>query len=218
MPPLPLPQPHLRPHSLILATTASTIQPCRVLAAKNPRFSSSDQPASSIAMPPSYLMSRSFSYRKLKKLPPPPAELQEQYYAAVAAAQDCHHRHDGAIGRRRVTWRSFGGGVGGRRRRRPRLRISSLTRVLRRKAAAVGGAMRASVAKVVRRLKEGSPYVGDLFAGNYMFMQVTPSPTMAGGGLDKGVAPYYHQGTIAGKNNKLGAASWQHSPGVLYKV
>ncbi|EEE55973.1 hypothetical protein OsJ_04707 [Oryza sativa Japonica Group] len=111
-------------------------------------------------MPSSYLMSRRFSYRRLKKLPtaavaaPPdvPQQLQEQYYAAITAAAAAAAQHGG------------GGGIGRRRRRRmrPRLRISRLARVLRRKAAAVGGAVRASVAKVVRRLREGSPYVGDL--------------------------------------------------------
>lgn len=169
-----------------------------------------------IAMPSSYLMSRRFSYRRLKKLPtaavaaPPdvPQQLQEQYYAAItaaAAAAAAQHGGGGGIGRRR------------RRRMRPRLRISRLARVLRRKAAAVGGAVRASVAKVVRRLREGSPYVGDLFAGNYMFMQVTPSPTMAAAaGLAKnGVVPYYHHGIIGGKNSKLGTTC---SPSVMYKV
>ncbi|BAD87311.1 unknown protein [Oryza sativa Japonica Group] len=166
-------------------------------------------------MPSSYLMSRRFSYRRLKKLPtaavaaPPdvPQQLQEQYYAAITAAAAAAAQHGG------------GGGIGRRRRRRmrPRLRISRLARVLRRKAAAVGGAVRASVAKVVRRLREGSPYVGDLFAGNYMFMQVTPSPTMAAAaGLAKnGVVPYYHHGIIGGKNSKLGTTC---SPSVMYKV
>uniref|UniRef100_J3L7P5 Uncharacterized protein n=1 Tax=Oryza brachyantha TaxID=4533 RepID=J3L7P5_ORYBR len=142
-----------------------------------------------------------FSYRRLKKLPPAP----DLDYGG----------HGGAVGRRRVTWR---------RRRRPRLRISGLTRALRRKAAAVGGAVRASVTKVLRRLREGSPYVGDLFAGNYMFMQVPPSPTMAmaaAGGPDKGVAalPSYYR-TVAGKNALRGAttAPWRHSPAVLYKA
>uniref|UniRef100_A0A0D9VA24 Uncharacterized protein n=1 Tax=Leersia perrieri TaxID=77586 RepID=A0A0D9VA24_9ORYZ len=177
------------------------------------------------------LMSRRFSYRKLKKLPPPSDDddaaaqhqLQEQYYAAITAAAAAQNYHGGGIGGRRVTtWRSLGGG-GRRRRRRPRVRISRLTRLIRRKAAAVGGAMRASVAKVVNRLKEGSPYIGDLFAGNYMFMQVTPSPTpaiaVAGGKKGIAVVPYHHQvGMIAagggGKNYE-----WQQSPaGVLYKV
>ena len=36
------------------------------------------------------------------------------------------------------------------------------------------------MAKVAARLREGRPYIGDLFAGNYMFLQVAPSPTMAG--------------------------------------
>uniref|UniRef100_A0A0D9YJT9 Uncharacterized protein n=1 Tax=Oryza glumipatula TaxID=40148 RepID=A0A0D9YJT9_9ORYZ len=174
-------------------------------------------------MPSSYLMSRRFSYRRLKKLPaaaPPdvPQQLQEQYYAAITAAAA---GGGGGIGRRRrVRWRSFGDGGGGGRRMRPRLRISRLARVLRRRAAAVGGAVRASVAKVVRRLREGSPYVGDLFAGNYMFMQVTPSPTMAAataaGFTKNGIVPYYHHGIIGGgKNSKLGTTC---SPSVMYKV
>uniref|UniRef100_A0A0E0JTF3 Uncharacterized protein n=1 Tax=Oryza punctata TaxID=4537 RepID=A0A0E0JTF3_ORYPU len=180
-------------------------------------------------MPSSYLMSRRFSYRKLKKLPaaaPPDVphaqpQLQELYYAAItSAAAAAQHGGGGIGGRRRVTWRSFGDGGGGRRRRRPRLRISRLARVLRRKAAAAGGAVRASVAKVVQRLREGSPYVGDLFAGNYMFMQVTPSPTTApaaAAGLAKnGVVPYYRHGIIGGGNNNKLATTC--SPSVLYKV
>lgn len=42
---------------------------------------------------------------------------------------------------------------------------------MRRKARGV----RSVVRSVVRRFKEGRPYVADLFAGNYMFMQVSPS-------------------------------------------
>ena len=61
--------------------------------------------------------------------------------------------------------------------------------------------VRASVARVVRRLKEGRPYIGDLFAGNYMFMQVAPSPTMVPGIDDKcgGYAPFtdYYYGKVA---------------------
>lgn len=64
--------------------------------------------------------------------------------------------------------------LGWRRRRRKgglgrRLRILPL---LRRKA----GLARASLRRVVRRFKEGSSQFGDLFAGNYLFVQVTPAP------------------------------------------
>ncbi|KAJ0979705.1 hypothetical protein J5N97_015179 [Dioscorea zingiberensis] len=68
---------------------------------------------------------------------------------------------------------------GGKRWRRPRVRIAGLRRLLRRKAKVVGNAVRVSVAKVMTRLKQGKPFIGELFAGNYMFMQVSPSPTMA---------------------------------------
>ncbi|PWA37404.1 hypothetical protein CTI12_AA591460 [Artemisia annua] len=33
----------------------------------------------------------------------------------------------------------------------------------------------ASMSKVVKRLKESQSHFGDLFAGNYLFMQVNPS-------------------------------------------
>jgi hypothetical protein len=53
----------------------------------------------------------------------------------------------------------------------------------------VGGRVRASVAKVAARLREGRPYIGDLFAGNYMFLQVAPSPPNVAAG-EKGVVPF----------------------------
>ena len=168
-------------------------------------------------LPPasSYLTMSSFSYYKLKKLPPPPpnptqqeADQEEEERYSAAVVQD-YYRHAAAAivaARRRAPWRrrtSFASCGGGRRRRAPRrrLRISGLARVLRRKAAAVSGRVRASVAKVVGRFKEGGPYVGDLFAGNYMFLHVTPSaPAVAG--VDKGFLPYYYavksKGTVQG--------------------
>lgn len=56
-------------------------------------------------------------------------------------------------------------------RRRLRLRLPGLRRLLRRKARMVSSAVR----KVARRLKEGQGHFGDLFAGNYLFLQVNPS-------------------------------------------
>ncbi|XP_039129454.1 uncharacterized protein LOC120265582 [Dioscorea cayenensis subsp. rotundata] len=58
--------------------------------------------------------------------------------------------------------------------RRPRVRIARLRRVLKRKVKVV----RNAVDKVITRLKQGKPFFGELFAGNYMFMQVSPSPTI----------------------------------------
>ncbi|CAM0885326.1 unnamed protein product [Alopecurus aequalis] len=147
-------------------------------------------------MPPSssYLAMSSFSYQKLKKLPqqsPTATEHpdQEDAHYAVAASLDHYYRHAAAAilaSRRTTSWRRRRPSSAHGRRRRP-LRISSLARALRRKAAAVGGRVRAKVAKVVGRLREGGPLVGDLFAGNYMFLQVTPSAPMDRGSF----LPYY---------------------------
>ncbi|XAR58235.1 hypothetical protein NMG60_11026650 [Bertholletia excelsa] len=56
--------------------------------------------------------------------------------------------------------------------RRPKIRIPSLRRFLRRKARVVW----ASWARVAKRLKESQAHFGDLFAGNYLFVQVAPTP------------------------------------------
>ncbi|TKY63175.1 hypothetical protein E2542_SST13043 [Spatholobus suberectus] len=59
-------------------------------------------------------------------------------------------------------------------RRRFRLKIPSLRRLWRKRARLVS-AMRIPYAKVLKRFKEGQVHFGDLFAGNYLFMQVNPS-------------------------------------------
>ncbi|KAK7260656.1 hypothetical protein RIF29_26890 [Crotalaria pallida] len=59
-------------------------------------------------------------------------------------------------------------------RRRFRLKVSSLRKLWRRKARLVS-AMRISFAKVMKRFKDGQVHFGDLFAGNYLFMQVNPA-------------------------------------------
>nr|AFK38106.1 unknown [Medicago truncatula] len=59
-------------------------------------------------------------------------------------------------------------------RRRFRLKIPSLRRLWRKKTKVVSS-MRVSCAKVVKRFKDGQVHFGDLFAGNYLFMQVNPS-------------------------------------------
>ncbi|XP_057982998.1 uncharacterized protein LOC131167934 [Malania oleifera] len=56
--------------------------------------------------------------------------------------------------------------------KRLKVKIPSLRRFLRRKARLV----LISWAKVVQRLKKSQSHLGDLFAGNYLFMQVSPTP------------------------------------------
>ncbi|XP_058103670.1 uncharacterized protein LOC131247341 [Magnolia sinica] len=70
-------------------------------------------------------------------------------------------------------------------RKRPRLRIPGLRRLLRRKARLVS----ATWTKMWKRLKESRNHIGELFGGNYMFMQVTPSPLVC---LDKSFMGHHH--------------------------
>ncbi|XP_062206293.1 uncharacterized protein LOC133908321 [Phragmites australis] len=204
------------PHS---STSTKRLLPLGSGTALPATTTSRHRPRASAAVPAgSYLtMSGRFSYHKLKKLPSDAAtttlhqeqdqQEQQQQQPPAASIQDYYHSYYRALGaavargRRARQWPS-----GGRRRRRPRLRVSSLARALRRKAAAVGGNVKASVAKVAKRLMEGRPYIGDLFAGNYMFMQVAPSPTMTGFD-DKGFLPFteYYYGKAKNKPAAPGA-------------
>ncbi|KAJ0243504.1 Uncharacterized protein HA466_0195490 [Hirschfeldia incana] len=60
---------------------------------------------------------------------------------------------------------------GGRRRIRVRVKIRRLRGFVRKKASKV----KIGVLKILKRLKESQSHFGDLFAGNYLFMQVNPS-------------------------------------------
>lgn len=83
-----------------------------------------------------------------------------------------HHRHQKVLVRSRSNWyRRF------RKvpiRRRFKVKIPSLRRILRRKAKLVS-AVRVSIGRVVKRLKESQSHLNDLFAGNYLFLQVNPA-------------------------------------------
>ncbi|CAN7035271.1 unnamed protein product, partial [Brassica oleracea var. botrytis] len=59
----------------------------------------------------------------------------------------------------------------GRRRIRVRVKIRRLRGFVRKKASKV----KIGVLKILKRLKESQSHFGDLFAGNYLFMQVNPS-------------------------------------------
>ncbi|CAN8236435.1 unnamed protein product [Cochlearia groenlandica] len=61
--------------------------------------------------------------------------------------------------------------LGGRRRIRVRVKIRRLRRFVKKKASGV----KSVISKIVKRLKESQSHFGDLFAGNYLFMQVNPS-------------------------------------------
>ncbi|XP_010921850.1 uncharacterized protein [Elaeis guineensis] len=128
--------------------------------------------------------STKFSYQRLRKLPPG-LEEDETEEGVLAVRR-----------RGRRSWLRLDSGA--RRWRRPRVRVAGLRRLLRRKAKVVGAAVR----KVLKRLKEGRPYVGELFAGNYMFMQVSPSPTIAY--LEKPyLAGHHHHAIIPPHSTRL---------------
>ncbi|PIN03436.1 hypothetical protein CDL12_24034 [Handroanthus impetiginosus] len=57
-------------------------------------------------------------------------------------------------------------------KRKLKVRIPNLKRFLRRKARVV----KVAWSKIYKRLKESQSHFGDLFAGNYLFLQVTPTP------------------------------------------
>lgn len=59
----------------------------------------------------------------------------------------------------------------GRKRIRVRVKIRRLRGFVRKKASKV----KIGVLKILKRLKESQSHFGDLFAGNYLFMQVNPS-------------------------------------------
>lgn len=60
-------------------------------------------------------------------------------------------------------------------RRRFKLKVPSLRRFLRRKGRLLS-AVRVSWGRMLKRFKEGQGHFGDLFAGNYLFIQVNPTP------------------------------------------
>lgn len=135
-----------------------------------------------------------FSYQKLKKLATATTQQydreEEEYDGHVHALQQPTRFQELS---RRISWLRL------RRRRwrpRPRVRvqIARLGRLVRRKARVVRGAVR----KVVKRIRDGSPYIGELFAGNYMFMQVTPSPGGAGPTPIKAFLRAHHAAAAAG--------------------
>ncbi|NP_001144353.1 hypothetical protein Zm00014a_017754 [Zea mays] len=165
---------------------------------------------------------RSFPYHRLKKLPaaapspPHPPATTAGPATAAAAIEDSYRSYYRALVARRRRRGS------GRRLRRARV-WGALARALRRRAAAAGARVRASVARVARRLRDGRPYVGDLFAGNYMFLQVAPSPmTITGSHGGGAVVPFaeYYYGYKARARARAAAVQLHRYPtgAVLYET
>ncbi|KAF5194157.1 hypothetical protein FRX31_016255 [Thalictrum thalictroides] len=60
-------------------------------------------------------------------------------------------------------------------KRRLKIRIPGLKRFLRKKDKLISS-VKVSCNKIIQRLLEGKAHMGDLFAGNYLFMHVSPTP------------------------------------------
>lgn len=64
------------------------------------------------------------------------------------------------------------------------MKIPSFSRLFKRRSRFLS-ALRVSCRKVLKRLVEGRSHFGELFAGNYMLMQVASGPPSMGYCLDK---------------------------------
>jgi hypothetical protein len=82
--------------------------------------------------------------------------------------------HRDMVVRSRNSWYSRSKRVPSRRRSF-RLKVPSLRRFLRRKVRLLSS-VRVSWGRVWKRLKESQAHFGDLFVGNYLFIQVNPTP------------------------------------------
>ncbi|KAL8139829.1 hypothetical protein V2J09_005850 [Rumex salicifolius] len=97
-----------------------------------------------------------FSYQKLKKEPSLYGEDGEKQEEAQAVVQFRPQERPASSSRIRL-------------RKRWRFRVPRLRKLFKRRKF-----VWASWAKILRRLKESQAHFGDLFAGNYLFLQVTP--------------------------------------------
>jgi len=96
-----------------------------------------------------------------------------------------------------------------RRRRRFKIKIAGLRRFFRIRRAKVS---RISWSTIVRRLKESKSHWGDLFAGNYLFMQVAPA-TLSKNRLEKICVGLHHN---SGNNDsKYKISSGFPNPGYI---
>ncbi|KAF3436777.1 hypothetical protein FNV43_RR19530 [Rhamnella rubrinervis] len=65
-------------------------------------------------------------------------------------------------------------------RKRQRIRIPGLRKFLRKRGRFLPRLFKVSLAKALRRLKDGQAHMNDLFGGNYLFMQPNPIPFRCG--------------------------------------
>ncbi|KAD3641093.1 hypothetical protein E3N88_30317 [Mikania micrantha] len=77
-------------------------------------------------------------------------------------------------------------------RKRLKMKIPSLRKFVRRRARLVV----ISMTKVLKRLNDSRSHFGDLFAGNYLFMQVNPTPL-------KSSSPYAIRASVKRKEDEL---------------
>ncbi|KAG7016219.1 hypothetical protein SDJN02_21324, partial [Cucurbita argyrosperma subsp. argyrosperma] len=96
-----------------------------------------------------------FRYRRLRH--------SDESESAIARSRLGEQRRFGGFRMRRAS-------IG---RRLKKLRIPSLRKLFRKSR--LVNAMGGSISKVLKRFRDGEAYLGDLFAGNYLFLQINPS-------------------------------------------
>ncbi|KAG9446416.1 hypothetical protein H6P81_012544 [Aristolochia fimbriata] len=114
------------------------------------------------------MASGKFSYQRLKKA----SSLEIVEPGDEVEAEEVSERQE-RVSRGVRSWWRFRRLSG---RRRPRIRIPNLRKFLIRRRSRLVSAVRVSWVKLWRRLMESRSHFAELFAGNYMFMQVTPAP------------------------------------------
>lgn len=108
-----------------------------------------------------------FRYRRLRYS----EEFEEAFGKSRSGGDDQQRKIRRLGGRSRRWFRIRRASIG---RKLKKLKIPNLRKLLRRKSKLVT-AMRGSISKVLKRFKDGEAYLGDLFAGNYLFIQVNPT-------------------------------------------
>lgn len=64
--------------------------------------------------------------------------------------------------------------------KRPRFRIPGLRKFMRKRGRFLSRLFKVTLARTLRRLKDGQAHINDLLGGNYLFMQPNPTPFRCG--------------------------------------
>lgn len=103
-----------------------------------------------------------FSYQKLRK---EVISDEDQEHESKERKVDVNYKRSSSLSR--ISW------FGKLKKRKLRIKFSGFKRFF--KIRRIKGAGSLSFSKILKRLKESQSHLGDIFAGNYLFMQVSPA-------------------------------------------